>query len=75
MELLARFNIVLFDERCAETMSTLLKKKRSKKRYADVMIAAMTLTGNHTLVTRNQKDFADLLPARQIANWIDEKPQ
>jgi predicted nucleic acid-binding protein len=43
-------------------------------RYADMMIAAMVLAGNHIVVTRNIKHFEPLLPKNQIANWIDDKP-
>ena len=49
-------------------------KIKTRKRYADVMIAAMALAGNHIVVTRNQTHFADLLPLRQLANWIDNPP-
>jgi hypothetical protein len=38
------------------------------------MIAAMVLAGQHTLVTRNRMDFVDVLPATQLANWIDDPP-
>jgi predicted nucleic acid-binding protein len=31
----------------------------------------MTLSYDYILVTRNEKDFAELLPAQQIENWID----
>jgi predicted nucleic acid-binding protein len=37
-----------------------------------MMIAAMALAGGHIVVTRNKQHFADLLPANQIANWIDD---
>lgn len=39
-----------------------------------MLIAAMAHSGNHTVITRNERHFADLLPRRQIANWIDDKP-
>jgi len=52
-----------------------LKKFKSKKRYADMMIAAMALAGNHVVVTRNTKHFTDLLPPGQLANWIDTPPR
>lgn len=72
--MLGRFSIVIFDELCAETMKRLQQKHRTRKRYADLMIAAMTITGGHILVTRNQADFIDLLPKTQLTNWIDDPP-
>ncbi len=42
------------------------KTAHSKKRYTDVMIAAMALAGKHIVVTRNLKHFEDLLPPRQL---------
>jgi len=38
-----------------------------------MMIAAMTLSHDYILVTRNEKDFADMLPAQQMENWIDNR--
>jgi hypothetical protein len=38
------------------------------------MIAAMVLAGQHRLVTRNHADFVDVLPATQLANWVDDPP-
>jgi len=38
-----------------------------------MMIAAMTLSYEFILVTRNEKDFADLLPDHQVENWIDDR--
>ena len=73
-QLLQQFNLVIFDQAAAQVMTELQRKVKSRKRYADVMIAAMALAGNHTVVTRNQTHFADLLPPRQLANWIDDPP-
>jgi predicted nucleic acid-binding protein len=75
-EVLRRFTVLPFDE---ESVSRFLllqqdmkrRKKSIKKRHADMMIAAMTLSYDYILVTRNEKDFAELLPAQQIENWID----
>ena len=36
-KLLDRFTIVVFDRHCAKSLEELLKKHRSKKRYADMM--------------------------------------
>ena len=73
-QLLNRFNVVVFEERCADAMKQLQKKHKVHKRYADMMIAATAKAGQHILVTRKQKHFSKLLPNTQLANWIDEKP-
>ncbi len=72
---LNQFQIIVFDRRMAQTMLQMQKKHGSRKRYADMMIAAMALAESHVVVTRNQKHFADLLPAHQLANWIDDPPR
>ena len=46
---------------------------RTRKRYADVLIAAQVLAGQHILVTRNTSDFRDLLPMEQLQNWVDNE--
>lgn len=66
-QMLAQFRIVVFDVACATIMERLRQQHRRRKRYADVMIAAMVLAGQHMLVTRNRTDFVDVLPARIIA--------
>jgi predicted nucleic acid-binding protein len=38
------------------------------------MIAAIAIAGHHIVITRNQKDFTDLLPKQQLQNWIDDPP-
>ena len=73
-QLLSQFNVVVFDEKCAKALAQLRKKHKTHKCYADMMIAAMVLAGNHIIVTRNVKHFEPLLPKNQIANWIDDKP-
>jgi predicted nucleic acid-binding protein len=45
---------------------------KTKKRYADVMLAAMARADGLTIVTRNVQDFKDLLPTQKIQNWIDQ---
>lgn len=72
--MLNRFNVILFDERSVNVMQTLQKKHKAHKRYADFMIAAIAIAGNHIVVTRNQKHFTSLLPKARLMNWIDEKP-
>ncbi len=73
-QLLSRFNVVIFDERCVNAMEELQRKYKPHKQHADMMIAAVAIAGNHIVVTRNQKHFARFLPKNQLANWIDEKP-
>ena len=73
-QLIAQFGALLFDEKDTEALKTLLRKFKSKKRYVDLMIAAMAIAGNHIVVTRNTKHFRDVLPPHQLANWIDDPP-
>ena len=73
-ELLRHFNTVAFDQPSAEVTLRLQQKLKSHKRYADVMIAAMAIAGNHVLVTRNTQHFTDLLPRRQLVNWLERLP-
>ena len=72
--MLNQFNVMLFDEECANALIELQRRHKSHKRYVDMLIAAICRAGKHMLITRNTKDFANLLPAGQIANWIDEEP-
>ncbi|MCI0694291.1 type II toxin-antitoxin system VapC family toxin [candidate division KSB1 bacterium] len=73
-QLIAQFGTLLFDEPDTRVLKTLLKKFKSKKRYVDLMIAAMAIAGNHVVVTRNTKHFKDVLSPHQLANWIDDPP-
>jgi predicted nucleic acid-binding protein len=73
-QMLAQFHIVVFDAACATVMARLRQQHRRRKRYADLMIAAMVIAGQHILVTRNQADFVAVLPPAQLANWIDDPP-
>ncbi len=68
---LEEFNVALFDEQAARTMTELRRKHKKSKRHADLMIAATALAGGHVVVTRNLRHFADVLPSKQLANWID----
>lgn len=74
-QLMTKFRLLLFGEVAREEFKKILKNVKSKKRYADMMIAAMALAGDHVIVTRNTKHFKDVLPPDQLANWIDEPPQ
>lgn len=69
--LVSIFDILYLDDRAAKEMEALRQRVGTKKRYADVIIAAMALAGGHIVVTRNVADFKDLLPAARIQNWID----
>ncbi len=74
IQMLQTFLIVSFDQPSAVVFAQMLKQHQSRKRYADLMIAAIAKAGHHIVVTRNLKDFADLLPKQQLHNWIDELP-
>jgi predicted nucleic acid-binding protein len=74
-QMLSQFQIVVFDAACATVMEDLRQRHRRRKRYADLMMAAIVIAGQHILVTRNQVDFRDVLPAAQLANWIDDPPE
>jgi predicted nucleic acid-binding protein len=71
--LLRRFHILYFDEQSLAIAGQLKAQTRTRKRYADVLIAAQAIAGHHILVTRNTANFRDLLPAQQLQNWIDEE--
>ncbi|MEZ4869420.1 MAG: DUF4411 family protein [Caldilineaceae bacterium] len=72
-DLLNQFQILYFDERSLAVAARLRSQLKTRKRYADVLIAAQAIAGNHTLITRNTKDFHDLLPPGQLQNWIDNE--
>lgn len=71
---LTQFNQLLFDEKCAKALEALKQQHKAHKKYPDLMIAAMATVGKHIVVTRNLKDFENLLPPTQLANWIDIEP-
>ena len=60
------------NERAITELATLRNRVNTRKRYADVVIAAMALACDDIVVTRNVDDFRDLLPADRIQNWIDQ---
>jgi predicted nucleic acid-binding protein len=74
-QLLQQFNVIVFDRACADELIQLQRATRTRKRYADAMIAATARAGRHIVVTRNQTHFADLLSPNQLVNWIDAPPQ
>jgi predicted nucleic acid-binding protein len=69
---LSAFSILYLDQPSVDKLIELRQKHSTRKRYADVIIAAMALAGGHVLVTRNVADFSDLLPSVRIQNWIDQ---
>jgi predicted nucleic acid-binding protein len=71
--LLNKFPILYFDQQSLTLATRLKEQLKTRKRYADVLIAAQVLAGRHTLVTRNIDDFRDLLPPAQLQNWIDDE--
>jgi predicted nucleic acid-binding protein len=75
MAMLQAFDIAPFDEECARIVLDIQKRGSTRKRYADVMIAAIAIARGKILVTRNQRHFIDLLPSNQIVNWIDDRPR
>jgi predicted nucleic acid-binding protein len=70
--LLSRVRILYFDEQSLAVVSQLIERTKTRKRYADVLIAAQAIAGHYVLVTRNTADFRDSLPANQLQNWIDD---
>lgn len=74
IQLLSQFRVVVLDQACGAVLARLRRRHGRHKRYADVMIAAIVEAGQHTLVTRNQADFVDLLPPTRLVNWIDDPP-
>jgi len=73
--MLGKFQIISFDQQSADLLIRLRQLHRSRKRYADMQIAAMAIAGNHIVVTRNTRDFSDLLKPDQVENWIDVAPR
>jgi len=72
-EALNKFQLLYFNDRSLAIAAQLIAQFKTRKRYADVLIAAQAIAGRHILVTRNTTDFRGLLPAQQLQNWIDEK--
>ena len=69
---LSIYQTIYVTEQAIVELMALRQRVSTRKRYADVVIAAMALAGNDLVVTRNVEDFRDLLPAASIQNWIDQ---
>jgi tRNA(fMet)-specific endonuclease VapC len=67
---LTNFLILAVDAAAAAEFDRLRQNKKLKIGRADLLIAAITLANQATLVTRNQKDFRKL-PGLRIENWAD----
>jgi predicted nucleic acid-binding protein len=62
-----------FDEAAITVAEQLKTQIKSRKRHADLIIAAQAIAGHHILVTRNTSDFQDMMPAAMLQNWIDDR--
>lgn len=71
-QLLSLYQTVYVDEQAVTALKTLRQKVNTRKRYADVVIAAIALANDDIVVTRNVNDFRDLLPSAKIQNWVDQ---
>jgi len=71
-QFLSIYQTIYVNEQAVAELVALRSRVSTRKRYADVMIAAMALAGGDIVVTRNVDDFHDLLPADRIQNWIDQ---
>jgi predicted nucleic acid-binding protein len=71
-QFLSIYQTIYVNEQGITELTALRSRVNTRKRYADVVIAAMALAGDDIVVTRNVDDFRDLLPADRIQNWIDQ---
>jgi tRNA(fMet)-specific endonuclease VapC len=70
-EVLARWQVISFDEAACEQFDRLRMEKRLRKiGRADMLIASIALANGATLVTRNVRDFK-LIPGLSVENWVD----
>src|SRR5262249_1047809 len=72
-KVLNKFELLYFDDQSLAVAAQLTARFKTRKRYADVLIAAQTIAGHHILFPRTAADFRDLLPAHQLQNWIEKK--
>lgn len=71
-QFLSLYQTVYVDEQAVAELVALQKRVSTRKRYADVVIAAMALASGDIVVTRNVDDFRDLIHATKIQNWVDQ---
>lgn len=71
-ESLNLYQTIYLEDKAIAKLVTLRQRVKTRKRYTDVVIAAMALADEYIVVTRNVADFKDLLPAARIQNWIDQ---
>ncbi len=71
-QFLSLYQTVYMDEKAVAELMALRQRVSTRKRYSDVMIAAMALASGDIVVTRNVDDFRDLMPAAKIQNWVDQ---
>ncbi|MDM8548566.1 PIN domain-containing protein [Desulfobacterales bacterium HSG2] len=57
LDILSKFNMLLFDEKSAQKLEYLRRKHKARKNYADMMISTMALAGKHIVVTLEHKGF------------------
>jgi len=70
-KLLEQIAVLPIDAAAAAEFDKLLQNKKLKKiRRGDLLIAAMTLARDATLVTRNVKHFRQV-PGLKVENWLD----
>jgi predicted nucleic acid-binding protein len=71
-QFLSLYQTVYVDEPSIAALLALRQRVSTRKRYADVVIAAIAIAQDAIVVTRNIEDFRDLLPAAKIQNWVDQ---
>jgi predicted nucleic acid-binding protein len=71
-QFLSLYQTVYVDEQAVAELVALRQRVNTRKRYADVVIAAIALASGDIVVTRNVDDFRDLMPAAKIQNWVDQ---
>lgn len=71
-QFLSLYQTVYVDEPAIAALIALRQRVSTRKRYADVVIAAIAIARDAIVVTRNVEDFRDLLPAAKIQNWVDQ---
>jgi predicted nucleic acid-binding protein len=71
-QFLSIYQTIYVIEQTIAELTALRSRVNTRKRYTDVVIAAMVLAGDDIVVTRNVDDFRDMLPADRIQNWIDQ---